>query len=436
MRAKAISSLVLTLALFFTALQANAANPPKPGAACSKASLTQIHKGKKYTCIKSGKKLVWNKGVNIATKQPTPTPSPTPTPTQIKDLSLSDAITLPSNLADFSICKTADLTNRPDVSNGFPRPSTALNGKANVRILFVPISFTDFVFTDADLIRNKSVTDEVRDFYTKTSYGNVSISFEFLEKKYWVDMSRSAASYNLIENRPQQNNIQVVVDALSLVDSTINFDLYDGVVVETTRFQSTGGGQGFPGQTFKTKTGQARGVSLEFGTGVASFNTLAHELGHSLFGLEDLYVFLNSNRPSVPDPTPAGSCDIMSNSSREYFGWSKMLNGWLLPSQIRCLTNQESTTHYIEDIALSSNKPKLILINLKLGVTLAVETRSIGVVGGALVYKIDSRTDHGDGPIVAQKSLLTTGSELSVDGWRISVIDQDLNGLLVRVSRT
>jgi hypothetical protein len=79
-RARAISSLVLTLALLFTALQAYAANPPKPGAACLKVSSTQIYKGKKYTCIKSGKKLVWNKGVAVASKQSTSTPSPTPTP--------------------------------------------------------------------------------------------------------------------------------------------------------------------------------------------------------------------------------------------------------------------------------------------------------------------------------------------------------------------
>jgi M6 family metalloprotease-like protein len=37
--------------------------------------------GKKYTCIKSGKKLVWNKGVAI----PKPTATPTPTPTAIGD---------------------------------------------------------------------------------------------------------------------------------------------------------------------------------------------------------------------------------------------------------------------------------------------------------------------------------------------------------------
>jgi hypothetical protein len=61
----------------------NAANP-SAGANCSRLGLTQISKGKKFTCVKSGKKLIWNKGIAVAptpTSTPTPTPTPTSTPT-------------------------------------------------------------------------------------------------------------------------------------------------------------------------------------------------------------------------------------------------------------------------------------------------------------------------------------------------------------------
>lgn len=37
----------------------------KAGAKCSKAGATATSAGKKYTCIKSGKNLVWNKGVAV-----------------------------------------------------------------------------------------------------------------------------------------------------------------------------------------------------------------------------------------------------------------------------------------------------------------------------------------------------------------------------------
>jgi M6 family metalloprotease-like protein len=282
------------------------------------------------------------------------------------------------------------------------------------------------------------VADEVTAFYSKSSFGKISLTFEVLEKDKWVDMGRSAESYNLVQNKPQQNNEQVVVDALARVDASVNFDLYDGVVVESGRFQATGGGQGFPGQKFVTKNGVAKGVSLEFGTGVARTEVLAHELGHSLFGLEDLYVFLNANRPSVPDPTPAGNWDMMSTSAREYLAWNKLLMGWIEDSQIRCLKTQGSTTHYVEGIDVASNKPKVVLINLDDGVTLAIEAR-LAFSGsnnrGLLVYKIDSRIAHGDGPIIAQKSLIYPGNSLSIEGWSVKALDQDKNGLLLEVIR-
>jgi hypothetical protein len=58
----------------------------KAGEICKKAGSTTVSNGKKFTCIKSGKKLVWNKGVAVAkpkpvvTPMPAPAASPTPTP--------------------------------------------------------------------------------------------------------------------------------------------------------------------------------------------------------------------------------------------------------------------------------------------------------------------------------------------------------------------
>ena len=70
---------------------ASTAAAPVTGKACSKLGQTQLYKFKNYTCIKSGKKLVWSKPVAVspiapkptatATPTPTPTPSATPTPT-------------------------------------------------------------------------------------------------------------------------------------------------------------------------------------------------------------------------------------------------------------------------------------------------------------------------------------------------------------------
>ena len=74
MRKAAVSVSVLTLiATLLAPMQANAASA-KAGASCPKAKATQIVGSKKFTCVKSGKKLVWDKGVTIpkATKPQPP----------------------------------------------------------------------------------------------------------------------------------------------------------------------------------------------------------------------------------------------------------------------------------------------------------------------------------------------------------------------------
>ena len=56
----------------------------KAGAPCAKVGAKSVAVGKTYTCIKSGKKLIWNKGVvlkpvsDIAKPASSPSPSPKP----------------------------------------------------------------------------------------------------------------------------------------------------------------------------------------------------------------------------------------------------------------------------------------------------------------------------------------------------------------------
>ena len=57
-----LASIVLIFAFLSThTIIANAA--VKPGSSCKKLGQTSAFSGKKYICVKSGKKLVWNKGI-------------------------------------------------------------------------------------------------------------------------------------------------------------------------------------------------------------------------------------------------------------------------------------------------------------------------------------------------------------------------------------
>ena len=62
----------------------------KAGTSCKQINLTTEISGLKYTCIKSGKKLVWSKGVKVVSA-PKPTASPTPTASSFPTTSASPA---------------------------------------------------------------------------------------------------------------------------------------------------------------------------------------------------------------------------------------------------------------------------------------------------------------------------------------------------------
>ncbi len=70
----------LTLLLWLIPASSVIAATPKAGAKCAKLKQVQVYKGLRYTCIKSAGKLIWSKGIKVATPTPTLTPTPTPTP--------------------------------------------------------------------------------------------------------------------------------------------------------------------------------------------------------------------------------------------------------------------------------------------------------------------------------------------------------------------
>ena len=108
---KLLVGLVAVLSLSLVTSQVSVA-AVKPGTKCSKAGATSTSNGKKYTCIKSGKKLVWKKGVVVAKPKPvasptpeptaTPTPTPTPTPSSTQTVAPTPTPTVPSTPLVFS----------------------------------------------------------------------------------------------------------------------------------------------------------------------------------------------------------------------------------------------------------------------------------------------------------------------------------------------
>ena len=96
MKFKAASS-VLMATLFLSAFSVPSQAATIAGTKCTKVGSTKTTGGVKYFCVKSGNKLVWNKGIAVkttptpkatvtASKSPTPTKSATPTASVSSDL--------------------------------------------------------------------------------------------------------------------------------------------------------------------------------------------------------------------------------------------------------------------------------------------------------------------------------------------------------------
>ncbi|CAN2169911.1 Protein of unknown function DUF1566 [Candidatus Nanopelagicaceae bacterium] len=93
----------------FPVIQASAAITP--GTKCVKLGVKQVYKGKTYKCIKSGKKLVWDKG--LIKLSPTPAPMPTPSV-------MANPTPKPTPVPTPSPTPTVEPTPTPTTSSGNP----------------------------------------------------------------------------------------------------------------------------------------------------------------------------------------------------------------------------------------------------------------------------------------------------------------------------
>ena len=99
-------------ALILSALTVAEAASPKAGSSCPKVGTKEVFKGKTFTCVKAGKKLVWNKGVVVkAAPKPSPTPTPSPSPT-ISSVPTPEPTPIPSPTISASPTATPIITDQ------------------------------------------------------------------------------------------------------------------------------------------------------------------------------------------------------------------------------------------------------------------------------------------------------------------------------------
>ena len=452
---------IFSLSLSLPLIPATAA--VKAGAKCTKAGVKSIEANKTFTCIKSGKKLVWNKGVIVNKSSPTTTP---------KTESIS--YTPPSQQsANIENCKIVEKTkNRLSVGpsmlpTGFPRHTIAQK-TGIVKWALIPLDFSDLP-GEADF---KSRIDEqmklTSEWFDIVSEGKYKIEWVIADK--WVRLPGKTSDYAISQSvnlNNAANGPKLFKDAMVAADPLFNF-----TGVQTVNFMLPKGqsfiqesSQGFPWdeavKNLVTNEGSVSSYSIP-GKMFDSDNRQywsywSHEFGHAM-----AIPHVGNSR----DPNPFLGLDIMGNQdgeSKELSGWMRFVAGWLDDEKVYCqeLSTLKNTEVTLVPLSGSGNGIKLIVVPISETQVLLIESRRENKFScqmpskrnGVLVYSYNPTLMHGEDflkpitpegrsnesssncPVVPYPNpILYKGQKITVDGITIEVIDS-LNLDKVRLTR-
>ena len=424
-----IALLVITPLLLSSQLSTSHA-VAKAGAKCTKVGSKSVVGAKTFTCIKSGKKLVWDKGVS--------------------------AVVAVDLLAD---CKLPIADGRGDVSiGGWPRIDERLKSTGGVIATVVMVDFPDAPasMTPTDAFARISPSADV---FNEMSYGKLSYTFKPQLK--WYRMSKKSTDYvaggwTFIKHR------EYITEAAKLADVDIDFSKTDSLIILANP-DSTGIGNSGPAFAAIRKNGiTLDGKYISNGaTSAYDLNNwksiwLNHEVTHTL-GLVDLYAFTQSNPANRYDGLRyTGEFSYMGFSSYEsnapsLFAFERWNLGWINDSQIKCLKDAKST-ELISPVQTSGGV-KAVIIPISRTKAVVIESRrAIGIdkniaKSGALVYVVDSSIQSGQGPVKVFPSDVSSdprylkaprafGESVTTEGITVKVTKSDDSGDTVEITKS
>ena len=282
-----VRGLLISLTIALIPVAAVSAQKISPGSSCKVLDQKVIYSNKTYTCIKSGKKLVWNKGVAVEKPTPTPTPTPIPTPTPAPTPTPTPTPTVtPTNLTAGTLCNSVSQPNvkvtggtlfcvkhgdgttkfievkdqapsvsnpispenmsacqPPDLRNGIPdgnfrwaitypaKPVTLLN-KGTLKMSVVPIDFSD---TPATTSASSLYGEEIKklvDWFDTFSNGKLNIKIEIQDK--WYRALKSSDYYDVGEgtnfNKEGKSTNVLIQEYVDLSKADYNFSDADAIL--------------------------------------------------------------------------------------------------------------------------------------------------------------------------------------------------------------
>jgi hypothetical protein len=274
-------------------------------------------------------------------------------------------------------------------------------------------------------------------------------------EEYGLDVDFFAGGFT---GKARDNYFDYLRAAIKLVDKDIDFTGVEAIVlasppgIKNKQIGVFVAEAAIPGQGYQTDEGTIHNALIRGNDEIRDLDNWTHEFGHML-GMTDLRNTLDKGNQKSDG---LGYFDLMANPNLpELLVWQRFLLGILNDDQIRCVTNQASTTHWLSPVASITTKPKGVVIPLSSTTAIIVESRrhlgfdiNMGKnTEGALVYKLDTTVRYGLSPVKIiypnrsvdreweTDSTLRLGESVISDGWKITVTETGKFGDVVKVEK-
>ncbi|MFI1970611.1 M6 family metalloprotease domain-containing protein [Streptomyces cinnamoneus] len=241
------------------------------------------------------------------------------------------------------------------------------------------------------------------------SYGKVRLAVT--PARSWVRMPKPSTAYGFERGLSHEQHERYVRDAVRAADPYTDFSRYDMVYVVPPRnapaisfspaylFDPAASGVVADGTRIKW--------AVTFGQDMWRWGPrlVGHETAH-LFGLPDLYAFDGSDVHRY-----VGGWDVMglvSGAAPHYSGWHAWKLGWLDDDQVACRATPGTDTVRLTPVEYRGGGTKAAVVRTSPTTAYVVESRRAVAADaracstGVLVYRVDSATPTGHGPVRVQ----------------------------------
>jgi len=445
------------VALFLTALFAinliltPAQSAVKAGEKCGKQGATSIVSGKKYTCIKSGRKLAWNKGELVPKPSVNPSPAVTSSPSAIPSSTVQPTFEfthfcqkdpeVPKEWKSFqdslgnrcappyrfvteyltSVTPNTSITARSNLlpvascklkrSEGFQKEiEKGLKLNPNISIIILPFSTPDYRTTANPVKEWGSYFDWIKKSLEDMT--DVPSNYKFEVAPEYFEIESKLIDFNLGGNvehgeaSATDRRYRLIREVITAADPSIDFSKYDYIFTVAPKSVSRDvlSNQIAYGQSLVTKE-KTFGVNSYITSTIDDFKSkywierepfgFIHEMMHIFNTAEDYYGDADYGGTDMG----AGNWGNMSRAQTDHFAWDKWTAKMIADLQVRCAGPNETSIHWIKPSTIKGAHEKLLLVRLNEYEAIGIESiRNSGfnykipkAQHGAIVYLLNTK---------------------------------------------